>query len=123
MAQTYDFKTSDGATRVPVANASHIVEIGRVHDQAQVHIRCLDAQGDPVTPTGGTITFHGNILDGVWLAPSQGESIDATQLVAGNVPSAYEMPAFNGGVQRIRATFNGITGATSVQMLVWAGGD
>lgn len=77
-----------------------------------------DANGDPVTPTGGTIVPEMSPIEGQWQKATTGDSIiDASEVIAGS--SAYTMPVFPGPAREGRLTFAGITGAVTAVAYFW----
>ena len=77
-----------------------------------------DANGDPVTPTGGTITPEMSPIEGQWQKATTGDAIiNAVDVIAGS--AVYTLPVFPGPAREGRLTFAGITGAVSAVAYFW----
>lgn len=118
------FRAANGSTRLPIGNATHILNVGiggnaYVNtDSHNIHVRFVDADDDPVTPTGGTITIRASAIDEQWQEPSNGNGvINASEA---GVEAAYGVPRFIGCVSRFRAVFSGIVApaGTTAEILV-----
>ena len=124
MAKIYHVKTSGSLTRLPVADGT-LSTYRQIGDDIDIGtetgvfiIAFYDSNGDPVTPTAGTITPEMSPLQGQWQRAGTGDAvIDATKVEAGL--STYSMPTFAGPAIEGRLTFAGITGADSAVAYFW----
>lgn len=78
------------------------------YHEGYISIMFYDAQGGIVTPTAGTISFHGSETGDVW-----GEIASVTANLVGTGVE-YTRPAFAGPMRHVRATTSGIIGAVSM---------
>lgn len=124
MAKIYHVKTSGSLTRLPVADGT-LSTYRQIGDDIDIGtetgvfiIAFYDSNGDPATPTAGTITPEMSPLQGQWQRAGTGDAvIDATKVEAGL--STYSMPTFAGPAIEGRLTFAGITGADSAVAYFW----
>lgn len=76
------------------------------------------ADGEPTTPSAGTITPEMSPIEGQWQSAGAGDAIiDATKVIAGS--ATYIIPSFSGPAREGRLTFAGIVGATSAVAYFW----
>ncbi len=131
MSRLYGFETSPGVIEkrfaTPVGTVTlYSDNVSIDSPETQFYIQFYSDAGFtvPVAPGAGTITLAGTprkdtkFDSQLWLSPSTGTGIiDATDVT----PSlnAYTVPAFGGAVDRIRAIFDGITGAPYCVAYVW----
>lgn len=81
-------------------------------------IAFYDAQGEPVTPTAGTVKPEMSPVKGQYLEPSSGDiTIDAT--TAGDGSASYKMPVFIGPAIGGRIELDGIVGAEQYTAYFW----
>ena len=83
MSRRYDFKDSSGNTVIPVADDSFYTDLMSVTpDEIDVYFAFYsDSSGEtPVSPTSGTISTHGEYLDGFFLAASTNATINASEV-------------------------------------------
>ena len=109
------FLTADGDELIPIVDDTHFLTVYEGFAVTDVHVAFYDADGDIVTPTGGTVTVSGSIVDGQWQAPSIGGEIDATEAGA---EATYDVARIEAPVSRLRAVASGITGAASMRIVV-----
>lgn len=120
MAERYFFYDSNNLneTLIPVANGSHETRnMNMAYCIGNVFLQFYDANGDPVTPTGGSVTFHSGAFDEQYLTAPTVVQIDATTVIAGD--ATYTPPTFDSAVLKSRMTLSGITGATHVRAFHW----
>ncbi len=80
-----------------------------------------DENGDPVTPTAGTIKPECYTIDGQKMEPGSGDiTIDATEVIASSDGVAtYSIPAFLSITEKAEVTFDGVTGVDSFVAFFW----
>ena len=119
MAYPAYFKTTEGDAVIPVSDGDFYTEDTSLGYSIGVcALEFLDAQKNPITPTGGTVTFKSAPIGEQWHEPSNGKGIiNAVDVVAGD--SGYTMPTFNGPVIKSKMTLSGITGAAFVRAYHW----
>lgn len=123
MAKIY-YVNNDGDKSLPVTDGTYTTfdepgsEVDVRTESGVFIIAFYDANGDPATPTGGTITPEMSPINGQWLAPGSGDaSIDATTVIAGS--ATYSIPTFEGPAREGRITLSGITGVSSARAFFW----
>jgi len=118
MAYPYYFKTGAGDDLLPVADAAHIIDdMSASYGTGQISVEFLDAQGDPVAGTAGTVTFSSSPNGSQWHTPSNGDGVIN---VVDVIPEAeYTIPEFNGPVVSTRMVLSGVAGATFVRAFHW----
>lgn len=122
--QTYWFTNDDGSIVLPVAGDPTYLtrEISLDYSIGNCAMVFLDGDGDPVTPTGGTVRFEASPIAGIWLEPPAEMTIDATTVIAASDGMAtYTLPSFDGPVSQGRMILSGITGAVSIKAYHWRG--
>ena len=124
MPRKYNVLNVTGGAELPVANGTLSTQVADIKDMdidqgtGVFIIAFYDANGDPVTPSAGTIIPEAAPIRGQWHAPSSGDAtINATDVVAGS--SLYAIPVFTGPVIAGRLTFTGILGAVTARALFW----
>ena len=119
MGQRYFFKDLTEETFIPINNGEFLSSgMSAEYSTGQCYLQFYDAQKQPVTPTGGTVTFRGGAFDGQKLMPTNGNGIiNATDVVAGE--ALYTPPLFDGCIVFTSMTLSGITGATYVRAYHW----
>ena len=124
MPTKYNVLNATGGTKLPIANGTLSTQVGGIKDMdieqgtGVFIIAFYDANGDPVTPSAGTINPEASPIRGQWHAPSSGDAtIDAIKVIAGS--STYSIPVFTGPVIAGRLTFAGITGAVTARAFFW----
>ncbi len=104
------FENSIGGTELPTVDATYERQVWMGASNTFFHVSFYDLNRNPVTPTGGTVTFTGSVLPGQWQVPSLGGVVQATE--AG--PNAtYTVPRILGPVRNVRMVVNGITGGVN----------
>ena len=125
MAEAYWFRSGtgrDSTTILPVAGdpTYTITDMDLTYSIGNTVLVFLNAVGDPVTPTGGTVQFEATPIDGIWLDPPSEATIDATTVVAAaDGVATYTLPSFDGPVSSARMILSSIAGATSVRAYHW----
>lgn len=111
MTRRYDFKASNGATVIPVANGQFFTdEMSVTPDQVDIYIAFFsDSNRTPVTPTAGTITANGEYFPGFFLQATN-PVIQANTVITPN--ATYTPPTIDGCSLRARIDLAGVTGAT-----------
>ncbi len=124
MAKIYYVKNATGGKTLPVADDTLSIfdqtgsEVDISTESGVFIIAFFDANGDPVTPTGGTIIPEMSPIAGQWQQAGAGDTtINATSVIAG--AATYNIPVFSGPAREGRLTFSGITGATSAIAYFW----
>ena len=124
MAKIYYVNDGAGSTTLPIDDgvlttfAQPGSEIDISTESGVFVIAFQDANGDPVTPTGGTITPEMSPIEGQWQGAGGGDVIiNAVDVIAGS--AAYTLPVFPGPAREGRLTFSGITGAVSAVAYFW----
>lgn len=119
MSERYYFYDEDGESFIAVEDGDFFTGfMSSDYSLGECIIQFYDASKDPVTPTGGTITFKGAPIEGQYHDPSNDAgTIDATTVIAGD--ATYEMPEFNGPCIVGKMTLDGITGASFVRAFHW----
>ena len=118
-------KNAEGGNRLTVSSnttaifMTEMIEEGHLY--SEMSIRFLNAQGEGVTPTGGTIEGVMSDIEGIWLEPSNNNvagSIDATEVIfSANASSnaSHTLPLFRGPHIRGAVRLINIAGATSAE--------
>lgn len=117
-ADVFYFRDAQERTRIPVADGQFFtgsIPVGYRHGNC--YLRFLDANGDAVTPTGGTITFVASPIQGQFLTPPTVQSINAVDVEATN--ASYTPPTFNSLAIDTRMTLSGVQGAAFVEAWHW----
>ena len=124
MAKTYHVKNVGGGTRLPITDGT-LSTFNQIGDDIDIGtetgvfiVAFYDSNGDPVTPSAGTITPEMSPIAWQWQQAGSGDLvIDATKVEAGL--STYSMPSFAGPAIEGRLTFAGIAGASSAVAYFW----
>lgn len=123
MAKTYHV-LSNGSRELPVADGTYTTlssdnfQMDKNYDDGIMVIAFQDSNGQPVTPTAGTIVAEMSPIEGQWHGPSSGDAtIAATEVIAGS--ATYDIPRFEGKAIAGRVTFSGIAGATTARVEFW----
>lgn len=115
--QQYYFKTSAGVNRLPIANATHTLDVSADYALTKVFVRFLDADGVEVSPTAGTVTFAYQPIGSLqWIAMT--DPVITATTVKHNALSTYTPPTAAGPIKAVRAILASIEGATTVEILV-----
>jgi hypothetical protein len=119
MAYPAYFKDESGSNIIAVSDGDYYTDrINIDYNIGQCAVEFLDAQEQPVTPTGGTVSFLSAPIGEQWHQPSNGNGvINAADVVAGE--ASYTMPQFNGPVIKSKMTLSGVTGAAFVRAYHW----
>ena len=114
----YWFRDDQKRQRIPVADGSFFTGLLPVeYLRGNCYLKFLDASGNDVTPTGGTITFSASPIPGQFLTPPVVMTINATDVTAGD--AAYTPPTFDSIAIDTRMTLSGVTGAAFVEAIHW----
>lgn len=91
---------------------------GSLADNCQVYIELFtDTAGTVLaSPSAGTVSVQGSPMGEVWLAPSSGATINASDV---KVAGTYTPPVFTGRMQQGRVTLAGIAGAVTARITFW----
>jgi len=124
MAKIYYVSDGSGNTQLPIADATLTTfdqpgsDIDISTESGVFIIAFYDANGDPATPTGGTIVPEMSPIEGQWQGSGGGDTtINATAVIAGS--ATYTIPVFPGPARAGRLTFSGITGVASAVAYFW----
>ena len=124
MAKQYFVRNATGGKVLPISDGTLTTSFDGgynldIQDESGAFIIAFyDANGDPVTPSLGTITPEMSPIAGQWQkAGSPDLVINAAQVIAGT--AAYTIPTFPGPAIEGRVTFAGITGATTAVAYFW----
>lgn len=118
MANQYFFRDANDNVRIPVADGQYFTgAMSADYLRGNCFLAFYDANGDLVTPTGGTITFDSSAIEGQWLMAPSIQTINATDVIAGD--ALYTPPTFDAIVINTRMTLAGITGATHAEAFHW----
>ena len=115
----YGPSTPDGL--ITVADGTFTTqEMSMDYTIGNVFFQFYDADGDPVTPTGGTITTEASAFDGQWLMPSNDHVTNAnTVLAAPDGVATYTPPTFDSRARFSRIILSGIVGAVFLRAEHW----
>lgn len=117
MAEQFNFRTSGGSTRIPIANGTHTVTVSENYANTRIYVRFLDANGAEVTPSAGTATFaYQPIGSSQWIACTD-PAITATA-VKHNALSTYTPPSVTGNVKALRMILASVADAITIEALV-----
>lgn len=103
-----------------VANGDHDLEVGKIHEPLSFFLdgaHFVNASGDLVTPSGGTVTVSVS-SDGTLFR----EVVDATITVSTN-PASIKPPSGQAPVIKLRLSFSGVTGAAGFRAKFVKGGE
>lgn len=115
------FFTENGSINIPVSDGDHFIRsMSIAYSTGVCSIRFLDSNLDPVTPTGGTITFASAVIGEQYHTPSNGSGV-INAVDVSEYSSSYTLPRFNAGVIATRLTLDGVTGAEYFQASHWRG--
>lgn len=115
--QQFYFKTTAGVNRLPIANATHTLDVSADYAATRVFVRFLDADGVEVSPTAGTVTLaYQPIGSSQWIAMTD-PAITATT-VKHNALSTYTPPSAVGPIKAVRAILASLAGAITIEILV-----
>lgn len=122
MSLPYAFKNDNGDVILPVGDGPYFTgPMDGAYSTGYSYIVFCNAQGTPVTPTGGTFRFLATPVNGQWHVSDQGGPQDADTVVAapatltmtgGN--ATYTIEEFAGPVVNAALVLDGIQGATHV---------
>ena len=110
---------STGSKMLPVSSADvtyMTATMSIVSRRVSVYMEFYDKNGQPVTPTAGTVYINGRPMGWIWLA-AVGSPIKATDV--SHPVAAYTVPYMEGLVSRVSVRFVGVTGATSAAVAVY----
>lgn len=86
---------------------------------AQIFVAFYDVNGDPVTPTAGTIAHDMQGVEGQWLGASAGDSpINAIDCIAAPASSTYITPTYKGLCTMGRIQLDSIAGADTFKAVI-----
>tara|TARA_R110000850_G_scaffold269167_2_gene401013 strand:- start:9830 stop:10213 length:384 start_codon:yes stop_codon:yes gene_type:complete len=120
-ANVFWFTDNTLNTRITVADGDYFTgNLPIEYLRGNCYLRFLDANGDLVTPTAGTISFVASPIEGQFLMAPAVTSIDATTV--GGTPGSdatYTPPTFDSIAIGTRMTLTGVTGAAFVEAWHW----
>lgn len=115
--QQFYFKTTAGSTRLPIANATHTLDVSENYALTKVFVRFLDSNGAECTPSAGTVTMaYQPIGSSQWIAMTDPAITAST--VKHNALSTYTPPTVSGPIKAVRAILASLADAVTVEILV-----
>lgn len=120
----YNILNSDGGIEIPIDDGAYTTELMfDGYSSGWMVIIFYDSDGEPVTPTAGTITPLAIVVEGQLQEPASGDtSITATTVIASTDGTAtYDIPCFTGPMRYGQITFADIAGADHAKAYFWRG--